>query len=114
MTLLELYNNYYFHDSVLEKLECHDNEIRLYCQFCDFMQANYNDIDDSNSDIIVVFHNAVYNTNGNWEISDAGFLNQRIEDNSIIFFMESFPDKLGELIIKASSVEIIKVRTYNL
>lgn len=114
MTLLELYNNYYFHDSVLDKLEYHNNEVKLYCQFCDFMQANYNDKNDSNSDIIAVFHNATYKINGNWEISDAGFLNQRIEDDSIIFFMESSPDKLGELIIKASSVEIIKVRTYNL
>lgn len=104
MTLLELYNNYYFHD----------NEVRLYCRFCDFMQSNYDDKDDSNSNIIVVFHNTVYKTNGNWEINEAGFINQRIEDNSIIFFMESFTDKVGELIIKASSVEITKVRTYNL
>lgn len=114
MTLSELYNNYYFHDSVLDKLEYHDNEVKLYCQFCDFMQEDYNDKDDPNSDIIAVFHNAAYKINGNWEISGAGFLNQRIEDNSIIFFMESSSDQFGELIITASCVEVIKVRTYNL
>lgn len=114
MTLLELYDNYCFHDSVLDKLEYHDNEVKLYCQFCDHMQANYNDKDDPNSDMIAVFHNATYKINGNWEISDAGFLDQRIENDSIIFFMESSPEKFGELIIIASSVEVIKVRTYNL
>lgn len=114
MTLLELHNNYYFHDSVLVKLEYYNNEVKLHCQFCDFMQADYDDKDDTNSDIIVVFHNAAYKINGNFEIVDAGFLNQRIENDTIIFFMESSPDEFGELIIKASSVEVIKVRTYNL
>lgn len=117
MTLLELHQNYYFHDSILNKLEYYDNELKLYCQFCDFMQDNYNDKDDANSDIIVVFHNAVYKSNGNWKIGEAGFVNQKIEDDSIIFFMDSSSystDEVGELIIKASSVEVLKIRTYSL
>lgn len=114
MTLLELNNNYYFHDSVLEKIEYSNNELKLYCQFCDFMQENYNDKDDANSDIIVVFHNAAYKTRGNWQVCGSNFLGQRIENDSIIFFMEYSPYEVGELIIKSDFAEIIKIRTYNL
>ena len=78
------------------------------------MQENYDDRDDSNSDIIVVFQNARYKTDGNWKICDSGFLHQKIENDSIVFFMESSPYECGELLIKTSSVEVYKVRTYNL
>ena len=114
MTLSELNEKYYFHDSTLDKLEYSDGELKLYVRFCDFMQENYDDRDDSNSDIIVVFQNARYKTDGNWKICDSGFLHQKIENDSIVFFMESSPYECGELLIKTSSVEVYKVRTYNL
>lgn len=114
MTLLELHHRYIFHDSVLNQLEYHDHELKLYCQFCEFMQAEYNEKDDANSDIIIVFHDAAYHTNGNWKIRDAVFLNQKIEDNAIVFFMESSPDEVGELMINARAAEVFKLRTYNL
>lgn len=71
MTLLELNKSYYFHDSVLEKIEYINNDLKLYCQFCNFMQTNYDDNDDTNSDILVVFHNAVFETDGDWDINEA-------------------------------------------
>ncbi len=114
MTLSEFDDNYYFHDSILDKLEYSDGELRLYCEFCDFMQDNYDDKDDANSDIIVVFHHAEYQISGNWQIYEASFLDQRVENNSIIFFMEGSTDEFGELLIKANSVDVFKVRTYNL
>ena len=43
MTLSELDERYYFHDSTLEKLEYSDGELKLYVRFCDFMQENYDD-----------------------------------------------------------------------
>ncbi len=113
MTLLELNENYYFHDSVLEKIEFINNDLKLHCQFCNFMQENYNNEDDANSDIIVVFHNAVYAMDGDWE-NEASFLNQRIQDDSIVFFMESSPVKFGNLIINADSVDVIMLSSYNL
>lgn len=87
MTLLELNENYYFHDSVLEKIEYINNDLKLYCRFCDFMQEKYDDKDDANSDIMVVFHSAVFEMDGDWKINEASFLNQRIQDDSIFFFM---------------------------
>ena len=110
----EFNDNYCFHDSILDKLEYSDGELKLYCEFCDFMQDKYDSKDDTNSDIIVVFHNAEYQISGKWQICGAGFLDQRIENNSIIFFMESSTDEFGELLIKANSVDVFKVRTYNL
>ena len=114
MTLSELNNKYNFHDSILDKLEYSAGELKIYCEFCDFMQDYYDNKDDANSDIIVVFHNAEYKTNGKWQFCYAGFLDQKIENDSIVFFMESSPCECGELLIKASSVEVIKVRTYSL
>jgi len=114
MTISEFNDNYCFHDSILDKLEYSDGELKLYCEFCDFMQDKYDSKDDTNSDIIVVFHNAEYQISGKWQICGAGFLDQRIENNSIIFFMESSTDEFGELLIKANSVDVFKVRTYNL
>ena len=63
MTLSEFNDQYFFHDSILNKLEYSDGELRLFCEFCDFMQENYDDKDDANSDIIVVFQNAEYKFN---------------------------------------------------
>lgn len=114
MTLSELNDRYYFHDSILDKLEYFDGELKIYCEFCDFIQDNYDNRDDANSDIIVVFHSAEYKTNGKWQICDSEFLDQKIENDSIVFFMESSPYECGELLIKADSVEVFKVRTYNL
>ena len=114
MTLSELNDRYYFHDSILDKLEYSDGELKIYCEFYDFMQDNYDDRDNANSDIIVVFHNAEYKTNGKWQICNSEFLDQRIENDSIVFFMESSPYECGKLLIKAESVEVIKIRTYNL
>ena len=64
MTFLELNEKYYFHDSVLEKIEYINNDLKLYCCFCDFMQKDYKNGSHTNSDIIVVFHNAVYEIDG--------------------------------------------------
>ena len=114
MTLSELNDQYYFHDSILDKIEYSDGELKLYCEFCDFMQDNYDDKDDSNSDIIVIFHNAEYKTNGNWQLCKSEFIGQTIKNDSIVFFMESSPYECGELLINAGSAEVIIVRTYNL
>ncbi len=113
MTLLEFDRNYYFHDSVLEKIEYMNNELKLYCGFCDFLQKNYEEGNDANSDIIVVFHDAAYEINGDLE-PDAGFLSQKIQDGSIEFFMESGAGKFANLMIRADSVEVIILNTYNL
>ncbi len=113
MTLLELNKNYYFHDSVLEKIEFVNNDLKLYCRFCNFIQNNYEKGNCTNSDIIVVFHNAVYEIDGDLE-PDAGFLSQKIQDGSIDFFMECEPDKFGNLIICSNSVEVITLCSYNL
>ena len=114
MTLSYFNNHYYFHDSILDKIEYSDGELKLYCEFCDFMQDDYDDKDDTNSDIIVIFHNAEYKTNGNWQICNSEFLDQTIRNDYIVFFMESSPDEYGELLINASAVDVIVVRTYNL
>ena len=112
MTLSELNNDFYFHDSVLEKIEYKNRELKMHCQFCEFMQANYQDQDNTKSDIIVVFHNAVYETRGNWRINGAGFLNQVLQNGTFVFHMESSQGEFGSLMIKADSVEIIKLCSY--
>ena len=113
MTFLELNENYYFHDSVLEKIEYINNDLKLYCRFCNFMQKDYENGNNTNSDIIVVFHNAVYEIDGDLE-NDASFLSQKIQDDTIDFFMECEPNKFCNLFIKADSVEVIILCTYNL
>lgn len=114
MTLLNLHKNYNFHDSVLDRIEYADGELMLYIGFCDFMQESYNTSDDKNSDMIVTFHNAEYRLDGGFETDGAGFLTQSIEEDHIVFFMESSPEKCGSFIIKADSVDVVKTRTYNL
>lgn len=114
MTLSEFNDDYYFHDSILNKLEYSNGELKLYCEFCNFMQENYDDKEHTNSDIIVIFHNSEYKISGKWQVCESCFLDQRLENDSIIFFMESSPYEFGELSIKADSAEILKVRTYNL
>ena len=113
MTLLELNDNYYFHDSVLERIEYKNNDLKLHCGFCNFLQKNYEKGNNTNSDIIVVFHNASYEIEGDLEF-DAGFLSQKLQDGSIHFFLESGNGKFGSLIICAEAVEVITLNTYNL
>ena len=114
MTLNELNKKYYFHDSVLNRIEYNSKELKLYCEFCEFLQKDYDENNYTNSDIIVVFHNASYSIADGFPIEDSSFLNQKLLDNSIIFSLESTSMEYGNLVIKAESVDMIKVQSYNL
>ncbi len=114
MTLEELNKEYWFHDSILEKIEHGDDQLILYCTFCEFMQSDYDDSHFANSDIIVTFHKASYKLENDFCAEGASFLNQKLTDDSIVFFVEDDSRNYGELCIKADSVDIVKTRFYNL
>lgn len=114
MTLNELYQGYYFHDSILDRIEYNSKELRMYCTFCEFLQKNDQKGEYTNSDMIVVFHNASYTITDGLPIEDSSFLTQELQDRTILFFMESVCNEYGYLKVKAESVDVIKVRSYDL
>ncbi len=114
MTLDELNNKYYFHDSIIRGLECQSENVILHCNFCDFMQKDYKESDFTNSDIVLTFHNATYKLSDIFPLSNAGILTQKISGNTLTFCMENGPDTYGELEITADSIEVTRVRSYNL
>lgn len=114
MTIKKLNQEYYFHDSILERIEYQHKELKMYCTFCDFMQSGYDKSEYANSDIVVVFYHASYEITDGFRIESSSFLNQELHDSKIVFFMENASNEFGHLIIKADSVEVIKIRSYNL
>lgn len=114
MTLNEFYQGYYFHDSTLNRIEYSNRELKMYCTFCEFLQKDYNKSDYTNSDIIVVFHNASYKIPDGLLIEGSGFITQKLQDKTTLFYMESICNEYGYLEVVAESVDIIKVRSYNL
>lgn len=114
MTLAELNQKYNFHDSILERMTYHENELKLYCQFCNFMQRNFDIHAYTNSDMLFIFHQAFYEISDHFCIKESGFLHQKLQGNTLSFFLENNPDEYGHLSIRAESVEIIRLRSYNL
>lgn len=114
MTLTEFNNKYYFHDSVIYKLEYQSSTLTIYCQFCNFMQADYKDSDYANSDIIITFRNATYTLTANFQIVDAGIIDQIVIGNKMKLFLENYSNQYGELEITAEYIEVKKLRSYNL
>lgn len=114
LTLSELERRYYFHDSILNRIEYTHKELKMYCTFCEFMQEAYDESEYANSDVIVVFHNASYTITDCLLIEDSRFCTQKLQDGAISFFIEDIRNEYGHLIIKAESADVIKVRSYNL
>ncbi|MCM1050119.1 MAG: hypothetical protein NC433_17025 [Clostridiales bacterium] len=86
----------------------------MYCTFCEFLQKDYNESDYANSDIIVIFHNASYKIPDGLLIEGSGFITQKLQDKTTLFYMESICNEYGYLEVVAESIDIIKVRSYNL
>lgn len=114
MTLTEFEKQYRFHDSILEKLTIAGNQVRMRCAFCDFMQENYHDGRFSNSDIVITFYRASCEIEGAFPVSGSVFLNQELNGNRIDFFMLSDNGECGTIGVEAESVEMEKLRSYNL
>lgn len=115
MTLNELNQGYYFHDSILNRIEYAHKELKMYCTFCEFLQEDYDESEYANSDIIVVFHNASYTITDCSLIENSSFLTQELQDKTISFFLiKNMGNEYSHLIVKAESVDVIKVRYYNL
>ena len=115
MTINEFNKKYYFHDSILDKIEYEHKKLKMYCTFCDFMQKAHNENDYTNSDIIVVFNNASYEITDNFHVEASEFIEQELRNNTISFFMgKDFNNNYGYLKIQAESVDVIKIRSYNL
>ncbi|MBR1554291.1 MAG: hypothetical protein IJ644_02730 [Oscillospiraceae bacterium] len=114
MTIPELYQNYYFHDSIFKKI-CLDKETGqriVWCQFCNFLQENYENSQPTNSDIFIIFQNAQFSR----YITECEVLTQELIDNRTIRFFLANEDNSDcfEFIISADFVEIEIIRTYNL
>lgn len=51
LTLNELNQGYYFHDSILNRIEYAHKELKMYCTFCEFLQEDY---DEVNMQIVIL------------------------------------------------------------
>ena len=72
MTLQEFEEMFYLHDSSLIKLD-YDRKykiLKLYCILCNFMQKNYQEQEQENSNIIIIFYNAAYVLSSSEKITD--------------------------------------------
>ena len=114
MTLAEFNEKFYLHDSVIDRIEYQSDTLTVYCGFCEFMQEDYKDSDYANSDIIIIVHNATFTLTPDFQIEDAGILDHTVSENMITLHLENYPDQYGELKIIADSVEVKKLRYYNL
>ena len=115
MTVPELFENYYFHDSSFLNMEyCPESKmVKLYCQFCEFMQKDYRDCEPTNSDILILFRNASFS--GQF-FRDCEILTQKLIDNhTICFFLadEKHSD-FSEFSVSADDVQIQVIRKYRL
>ncbi|MBR1527906.1 MAG: hypothetical protein IJ642_01240 [Oscillospiraceae bacterium] len=114
MTIPELFQNYYFHDSIFIKSGIYkkDGNFAVWCQFCDFLQKNYQSSQPANSDILILFHHAQFSGH----VADCSVLEQKlIDDRTICFFLENWNgSEFLDFSVSADSVEIQVIRKYNL
>ena len=93
---------------------CPESKIlKLYCQFCDFMQKDYQECQPTNSDILILFRNASFS--GQF-FQDCEILSQKlIDDNTICFFLanENHSD-FSEFSVSADDVQMRVNMKYNL
>jgi len=114
MTIPELFQNYCFHDSIFKNICINDETAQrsVWCQFCNFLQKNYQNSQPTNSDIFITFKNAKFSQ----YISDCSVIDQKLIDDHTIWFFLANQDNSDcfEFVISADSVEIEIVREYNL
>ena len=113
MSISELFENYYFHDSSFLNMEYSPESklLKLYCQFCDFMQKDYRDCEPTNSEILILFRNASFS--GEF-FQESEILTQKLTDNhTICFFLadETHSD-FSEFSVSADDVQIQVIRKY--
>lgn len=114
MTLEEFCRHYTLHDSVIGNLQYENGELRIYCEFCNFMQENYNENDPKNSDVVITFRNARYSVTDGFIVNEAGFLSQKLNGDTLVFILENGIGTYGELSVKADSVKVDVLRSYSL
>ena len=117
MTISDLFHNYYFHDSsflkwntvwILKQVK------KLYwCEFCDFLQENYQESEPANSDILILFRNHKFS--GKFFKNSEVLEQKLIDDNTICFFLadEKHSD-FSEFSVSADDVQIQVIRKYRL
>jgi len=115
MTIPDFFQNYYFHDSSFLNMEyCPETRIlRIYCQFCEFMQKHYQNSEPTNSDMLILFRNASFS--GEF-FQDCEVLAQKLTDNhTICFFLaDETNSDFSEFSVSADDVQIQVIRKYRL
>ena len=115
MTISDLFHHYYFHDSIFKKifLDTETGEKAIWCEFCDFLQENYQESEPTNSDILILFRKHKFS--GKF-LKNSEVLEQKlIDDNTICFFLanENHSD-FSEFSVSADDVQIRVNMKYNL
>ena len=110
MTLKELQDRYYMHDSYFEKIiyDKSRNEVELLINFAYWMQDWYKDTDPENALLRCTFK-GVSLYDHTWDEIDCktlGILKTDVTDNTVTFALDDISDDYHELKITAESVDV--------
>lgn len=114
MNLKDFYNNYEFHDSLLNKIDFNKENgiLTMNIELCNYEQKNYKETDDETSIIDVVFKECKSYDGLVGELDSYSILETVLNNDDQITFnvMDDFNDDYYELHIQADSVEVLKAK----
>jgi hypothetical protein len=114
MTLQEMNERYYLHDSCIDKIEYDQSSKELLVQmdFCYWAQAEYNDAEPENGDVKIIFHDVNVYDGLVGDIDHFSVLDAECNDDGFYFsILDDFHDEQYELVIRAASVDFVPVNT---
>lgn len=107
MTISDLLNTYYFHDSLVEKVVYRNNSVDITIDFCFWMQSGYQD-ENPETGIIHLFLPKVTSLSGpTGDIDDFSILEAHYDDSIFsLLLMDDFNNISYELKIIMASDEV--------
>lgn len=111
MTIKELFENYEFHDSLINKIEFNKEKrtLSMNIELCNYEQRNYKESDDETSIVDFIFEGCDTYNDLVGELDAYSILETVLNsDNQITFnVMDDFSNEYYELHISAKKVEVI-------
>ena len=114
MTLHEMNERCYLHDSCIDKIEYDKSSKVLLVQmdFCYWAQAEYNDDEPENGDVKIIFHGVNEYDGLIGDVDHFSILDAECNADGFYFsILDDFHDEQYELKIVADSVDFVPVNT---
>ena len=107
MTIKELRDRYYFHDSCITRIDYKDKKLEMILDFCQWAQEWYKKTDPENVWMRLIFSGIEQYEGITGEIDYFSVLDAEIKEDKLwIFMLDDFHNENYEIFLKPTDVEV--------